>query len=714
MALINYDYYKEKENVYNDGEVESKILKYYKDDVSINFDNDDIYYLTNDIRANVINWYPFNKDSDVLEIGCGCGTITKVLCNKCRHVCCVEGSKRRAEITYYRHKNFDNLEVYAGYFQDIKFKNKFDYIVLIGVFEYAKRFFSDKKDPYDFFMKRMLSLLKEDGKIIIAIENRYGIKYWAGASEDHLKEPYIGLEGYENTDICTYGKNEFIKLLSKYSLNNYKFYYPFPDYKLPYIIYTDDRLPTTSEIKKLPLFLYGDKAEFDLTNVMCGLNDNHMLDFFSNSFIIEFGSSAATLSDVSYVKESVNRNYEYEIMTIEEKDNIYKVGLSNKASEHLKKMKNIHDELIKKGINCCSIHEQNNKFYNQKIDGVFISDIISNLFNDKKIDEIKREILNLVEFYKTISVKKKIENKIFDKEYKKETYVLKKSIVDGNCSNIIKNNKGEYIFIDQEWIADCELPMDYLIYFSIIYIYDCNQSLEKYLKKWELFQSLNISQEKIKLYENFEKNFYEKRKVISERRNKLINNCIYNHNNIQCVIYYDTGNSFNEQEKKYYMYNSENGYYYVDVDVPKNTKKVRFDPVILHNENIAFSKILLDDKDFAFDIFDFKKSNNMFIANGSYPYITFNAEKTNFRLKIKLKKLKNSFIVSEMKTENIKLKQQLISTKEEKDNLIDMYESEKNKNIELNNKIDAIYNSRTFKFVSKIRKMVFRWRVKKN
>lgn len=32
------------------------------------------------IRQNLLNWYPFNEDADVLEIGCGMGAITELLC----------------------------------------------------------------------------------------------------------------------------------------------------------------------------------------------------------------------------------------------------------------------------------------------------------------------------------------------------------------------------------------------------------------------------------------------------------------------------------------------------------------------------------------------------------------------------------------------------------------------------------------------------------
>ena len=88
---------------YSDGDIENEILNYAQsyDDSNIEdvFKNDIrwpvFYHLTN-IRKNIINWYPFKKNSSVLEIGGGMGAITSTLCDKADRVVSVELSKRRA------------------------------------------------------------------------------------------------------------------------------------------------------------------------------------------------------------------------------------------------------------------------------------------------------------------------------------------------------------------------------------------------------------------------------------------------------------------------------------------------------------------------------------------------------------------------------------------------------------------------------------------
>ena len=75
-----------------------------------------------------------------------------------------------------------------GNFQEIE-KNlteKYDYITLIGVFEYGESYIQSE-NPYVDFLKIISRHLKPDGKIILAIENRLGLKYWAGCTEDHFR-----------------------------------------------------------------------------------------------------------------------------------------------------------------------------------------------------------------------------------------------------------------------------------------------------------------------------------------------------------------------------------------------------------------------------------------------------------------------------------------------------------------------------------------------
>lgn len=240
MAVFNLDYYN-GEDLYSDGNVENEILKIVKENQDIHDIEDElsfpILYHLSPMRENILNWYSFKENADVLEIGAGCGAITGILCNKCSNVTSVELSKRRAAINYERHKKYDNLTIYVGNLNDINFDKKFDYVILNGVFEYAGSF-TEGDNPYVDFLKNTVAYMKPTGKMLIAIENRLGLKYFAGSSEDHTNIHFLGLNNYQGVStVRTFSKTEMKDVCCEAGLQKVKFFYPYPDYKFPQEIF---------------------------------------------------------------------------------------------------------------------------------------------------------------------------------------------------------------------------------------------------------------------------------------------------------------------------------------------------------------------------------------------------------------------------------------------------------------------------------------------
>lgn len=133
----------------------------------------------------------------MLEIGSGCGAITDKLSEKAGSVVCVDLSAKRSMINAYRNQDRDNIKIKVGNFEDIEpsLESDFDFVCLIGVFEYGNSYIHTKT-PFDDFLRIMQKHLKKNGTIIIAIENKFGLKYWAGCKEDHIGTYFSGLEGY--------------------------------------------------------------------------------------------------------------------------------------------------------------------------------------------------------------------------------------------------------------------------------------------------------------------------------------------------------------------------------------------------------------------------------------------------------------------------------------------------------------------------------------
>lgn len=294
-VILNYEFYSGKDE-YSDGDIENDMLELIKnnDDVLEIISNDSrwpILYHFSPVRYNILEWYDMKKDATVLEIGSGCGAVTGVLCKKAKNVKCIELSKRRSLINAYRNKDYDNLEIMVGNFNDISINEKYDYITLIGVLEYAD-YYTDSKDSFVDFLKNVSRYLKEDGRLLIAIENKFGLKYWAGFAEDHTGKGFDSIENYVNTDskVRTFSRNGLEKIVAKAGLEDIQFYYPMPDYKMPTEIYSDECLPTKEDIIFTQKSYDNNRIKlFDENLAYQNIIEEGMFPFFANSFFVDAG-----------------------------------------------------------------------------------------------------------------------------------------------------------------------------------------------------------------------------------------------------------------------------------------------------------------------------------------------------------------------------------------------------------------------------------------
>lgn len=289
--MINLEFYK-GEDLYSDGDIEEELLEIVKEnkdftEILANDNRWPILYHLSPERRNLLEWFPFIKNARLLEIGAGCGALTGLFCEKVNEVVVTELSKRRANIIARRCAEFKNLEIVVGNFTDIRVEKTFDYITLIGVLEYTRNFIQSPTPYRDLFIK-IRELLKKKGTLIVAIENKFGLKYWAGAKEDHTGQLFSGLEGYmKNISVETFGKEEIKELLMEHGFDDVKFYYPYPDYKLPTQIFSDLLLPGIDNVLPNAPNFDNDRIQF-FNEKLAFLNiiKNNKFDFFSNAFLI--------------------------------------------------------------------------------------------------------------------------------------------------------------------------------------------------------------------------------------------------------------------------------------------------------------------------------------------------------------------------------------------------------------------------------------------
>lgn len=176
------------------------------------------------------------KDKNVLELGCGCGAISRYLGEVASSLVAVEGSINRGKVAAERCRDLPNVNVIIDLIQDLEFEAQFDVVTLIGVLEYSQ-IYVDSDDPIGHVIQKAKQYLKPNGILIVAIENQLGLKYFAGAPEDHGVGIMAGINDiYSDEDPITFGKKELENKFIGEGFEKVDTYLAFPDYKLPSLI----------------------------------------------------------------------------------------------------------------------------------------------------------------------------------------------------------------------------------------------------------------------------------------------------------------------------------------------------------------------------------------------------------------------------------------------------------------------------------------------
>ena len=200
-------------------------------------------------RSNLLRPFEITKNHRVLEIGAGTGAVTRYLGERGADVTALEGEAIRAQAIAARCSDLVNVEIVSGSLFDFEDPSGFDIVVIIGVLEYAGPATSDRRPQLD-FLRHACSLLRPGGVLVLAIENQIGLKYLLGYSEDHMNQPWAGLEGYPgHPAICTVPRATLGSLLDDTGLTAQRWFYPYPDYKLPRTILSERAfdLPSSKE-----------------------------------------------------------------------------------------------------------------------------------------------------------------------------------------------------------------------------------------------------------------------------------------------------------------------------------------------------------------------------------------------------------------------------------------------------------------------------------
>lgn len=275
-------------------------------------------------RERSVAYWPMQIDpaDRILEVGSGCGAITRYLGERAEHVLAIEGSPMRASITRARTADLKNVQVLCAPFQKINYVNQFDLIVCNGVLEYSSRFVADE-DPYSKILDIFKSLLSDKGSLFLAIENQFGLRYFSSSREDHTNIMFDGIEGYGfyPDNVRTFGYFE-LKGLLQCRFEKVDTLFPLPDYKLPKAILHEnllDKVDASEVFASINSYdhITARRPLFSERLAWHEIGRNNMHKYFSNSLIFIAGGASQKVIPKNWLGSiyNINRKDSYNTIT---------------------------------------------------------------------------------------------------------------------------------------------------------------------------------------------------------------------------------------------------------------------------------------------------------------------------------------------------------------------------------------------------------------
>lgn len=593
IGMVTLDYSKYPgEDFYCDGAVEDEILQIVKTLSPVEFQRViqekkswPILYHLSSLRENIVEWIPMDKSAKVLEVGSGCGAITGALSRKAGSVSCVDLSKKRSLINAYRHSDCDNVTIHVGNFKDIEpdLADDFDYICLIGVFEYGQSYIGGDT-PFEDFLKILIPHLKTDGRIVIAIENKYGMKYFAGCKEDHLGTYFSSIENYaDGGGVRTFSRRGLERIFRSCGVEKYHFYYPYPDYKFMTTLYSDAYMPGKGELSnnlrnfdRDRMLLFDEKRAFD------GVVEDGLFSMFANSYVAVLGQGF----DVKYVKYSNDRAPEYAIRTEicrnEKEPFVRKYPLTKEAQEHVRGMAVAYENLVQKyqggnlDINKCELVEGEDGVCAQFefVEGTPLSELMDQCLEKNDLDGFHRLFTEYVERI----------------GYNSECPVADFDLIFANI--LVSGDK--WTLIDYEWTFGKPIDTKELA-FRAIYCYLLEDEKRNRLQLDRILEELQITEAEAEQYREQERDFQsfvtgnhysmaQMREEIGYRTmvpQKWIDKYQDSESVNRVQIYEDTGEGYTE-EASYFAKEAYQGENLIELqlEVSGDVKMLRIDPAM--------------------------------------------------------------------------------------------------------------------------------------
>ena len=377
-----------------------------------------------------------------------------------------------------------------------------------------------------------VSHLKEDGRLIVAADNKFALKYFSGVANESSGRYFGSITSKDSSTVSL----KDISDLEALGLYVEEKYYPYPDFRLPRSIYRSDFV---NEMKINPAVFTPayDKDRyvlFDEEAAMRELIKEGIWENFVNSYLLVLKKYSASIPDkkaepdgMLYARFNTERAPQYRVDTfIKRKDGklfVEKKADSEEAVAHLEKInenykllsglyrfiKPVPCDVAENGV--LNFEYVEGKTLDRKLyESIIYIQTHGDSINDRpeaddqtgRRDQTARI---LAEFEKTLNI-------VFDYNPEALTPDGIPGLANVDCilSNFIEDNEGTVWLIDYEWIYEKNVNPEYLKYRTCFYFYQDHPDIEAELPFKVLMEHFGIDEKKCGKFAEMEDKFQQK------------------------------------------------------------------------------------------------------------------------------------------------------------------------------------------------------------
>lgn len=419
------------------------------------------------IRAGLIGWYTFEPDSNILVIG----EEDSLLVRGLRHLGLSFGLAGSIEC------------------QDISWlasrENLFDVIISVADLE--------RTDKPQALLKAWRKVLKSDGKLLLGMNNRLGIRYFCGDRDPYTGQNFDSIEGYRwayaSKADCflgrMYSREEIVCMLKEGGFLETHFMAVLADLEHPAMIFAEDYLPQEELLSRFFPFYNDPEGIFlEEEHLYKTLIENKLFHTMANAYLVEC-SPRELRTDVLQVTCSAERGAERGLYTLIRRSGIVeKKAITALGQISLANLRQNMDYLAKRNIPVVK------STLNDKTLSMPLLEGENGLIYLRRLAYENRERL-LVELDRWRDMILASSEHITVDKGDGEGVILAKGYLDLVPINSIFTGE-EFIFFDQEFVID-NYPANVILTRLVDFIYLSDRKLLEEFPREILLERYNLS-----------------------------------------------------------------------------------------------------------------------------------------------------------------------------------------------------------------------------